>query len=70
MNATLTESRIRSGKEDDKIRVVFLQFWYEYAVFNADDLDGAAVVAQGQQSGKYYILTLDDTGHVINAELY
>jgi len=52
------------------IRTVFLRFWNEYAVFNADDVDGNEVVAQGQQSGKYYILTLDDDGHAVDADLY
>lgn len=53
----------------DNIREVFLRFWYEYAVFNIDDIDNHTVTAQGTCSGKYYILTLDDDLNVIDAEL-
>lgn len=52
------------------LREVFLRFWYEYAVFNTDDVDDGQVVAQGECSGKYYVLTLDDDLHVIDADLY
>lgn len=59
----------------DKIRVVFLRDWHEYALFNTDDIDydyydGTAVVAQGQQSGRHYILTLDASLSVIRSDLY
>lgn len=53
----------------DTIREVFLRFWHEYAVFNMDDIDGNEVVAQGECSGKYYILTLDENGSVIDDDL-
>lgn len=52
------------------IRSAFLPLWHEYVVYNALDIDGNSVAAQGQQSGKYYILTLDDEGHVLNADIY
>lgn len=57
---TTTESNIRS---------VFLTFWHEYAVFNTDGIYDNVVSAQGQCSGKYYALTLDDDLHVIDAEV-
>lgn len=53
-----------------EIRSVFIQMWHEYAVYNTRDVYGSEVVAQGQISGKYYVLTLDDDGRVIDAELY
>lgn len=52
------------------VREVFLRFWYEYAVFDTEDIDGNEVVAQGECSGKYYVLTLDDDGSVLDADLY
>lgn len=52
------------------IREVFLRFWHEYAVFNTEDIDDNQVIAQGQCSGKYYVLTLSDDLHVIKADLY
>lgn len=54
----------------DAIREVFLRFWHEYAVFNEEDVDGNEVVAQGECSGKYYILTLTDDLAVLDADLY
>ena len=54
----------------DTIREVFLRFWHEYAVFNIEDVDEGQVVAQGECSGKYYVLTLADDLSVIDAELY
>lgn len=54
----------------DNIRQVFLRFWHEYAVFNINDVDAGEVVAQGQCSGKYYILELDDNMSVLDASLY
>ena len=54
----------------DTIREVFLRFWHEYAVFNTDNIDDGQVVAQGTCSGKYYLLTLDDDGHVIDDDIY
>ena len=53
----------------DTLREVFLRFWHEYAVFNTEDIDGNEVIAQGQYSGKFYVLTLDDDGSVIDADL-
>jgi len=54
----------------DTIREVFLRFWYEYAVFNIEDVDNGIVTAQGTCSGKYYILTLDEDLNVLDADLY
>lgn len=54
----------------ETIREVFLRFWHEYAVFNIEDVDGGQVVAQGECSGKYYVLTLDDDLTVLDADLY
>jgi hypothetical protein len=54
----------------DSIRSAFLTFWHEYAVYNLEDIDGREVVAQGTCSGRYYVLTLDDDGHVTDAEAY
>ena len=51
------------------LRTAFLEDWYEHVVFNAKDIDGDKVIAQGQSSGKFYILTLDgDT--VVEAYLH
>lgn len=55
---------------NDTLREVFLRFWYEYAVFNTDDIDDVQVIAQGECSGKYYLLTLADDLSVIDADLY
>ena len=54
----------------ETIREVFLRFWHEYAVFNVQDVDDGHVVAQGECSGKYYVLTLDDDLSVLDADLY
>ena len=54
----------------DTLREVFLRFWYEYAAFNTDDVDDGQVVAQGECSGKYYVLTLDSDLSVLDADLY
>ena len=54
----------------ETIREVFLRFWHEYAVFNTADVDGGQVVAQGECSGKYYVLTLSDDLSVLDADLY
>lgn len=59
-----------STATNDTLREVFLRFWYEYAVFNTDDIDDGQVIAQGECSGKYYLLTLDDDGNVIDDDLY
>ena len=66
---------MNSSTRSDTIRVPFLRDYHEYALFNIDDVDpdyngNAAVVAQGQQSGRYYILTLDESFSVIHAGLY
>ena len=60
MNTTTTETT----------REVFLRFWHEYAVFNTADVDAGQVVAQGECSGKYYVLTLDNDLAVLDADLY
>lgn len=60
MNNTMTNT----------IREVFLRFWHEYAVFNTEDVDDGRVVAQGECSGKYYVLTLDSDLSVLDADLY
>ena len=52
------------------IREVFLRFWHEYATFDPGDVDDNQVVAQGECSGKYYVLTLADDLSVIDADLY
>lgn len=57
-------------EQTDTIREVFLRFWNEYAVFNTKDVSNNEVVAQGECSGRYYVLTLDDDLHVINDEIY
>lgn len=54
----------------ETIREVFLRFWHEYAVFNTEDVDDGQVVAQGECSGKYYVLTLTDDLSVLDADLY
>lgn len=54
----------------ETIREVFLRFWHEYAVFNTEDVDDGQVVAQGECSGKYYVLTLTDDMSVLDADLY
>ena len=54
----------------ETIREVFLRFWHEYATFNTEDIDGDQVIAQGECSGKYYILTLDRDGSVIDYDLF
>lgn len=54
----------------ETIREVFLRFWHEYAVFNTEDADDGQVVAQGECSGKYYVLTLTDDLSVLDADLY
>lgn len=54
----------------EEIRSVFLREWHEYAVFNTRDVDNGSVIAQGQISGKFYIITLDDTYHVITADIH
>lgn len=59
-----------STASKDTLREVFLRFWYEYAVFNTDDVYDGQVVAQGTCSGKYYVLTLAEDLSVIDADLY
>ena len=54
----------------DTIRSAFVPTWHEYVVFNVNDVDDNTVPAQGQQSGRYYILTLDDDMHVLDADIY
>lgn len=54
----------------DTLREVFLRFWHEYAVFNTEDVDAGQVIAQGECSGKYYVLTLDSDLSVIDDYLY
>lgn len=51
------------------LRCKFLEAWHEYAVYNIQDVDGNEVTAQGQQSGRYYVLTLDDDENVICSDL-
>lgn len=57
-----------AGKEST-IRSVFIEMWHEYATFNTEDVDDGRVIAQGTCSGKFYILDLDDTLRVIDAEI-
>lgn len=57
-------------KSADTIRQVFLRLWHEYAVFNTEDVDGNEVIAQGQCSGRFYVLTLDDNLAVIREDIY
>lgn len=52
------------------IRSGYLENWHETVVFNHKDIDDGQVVAQGQRSGKYYLLDLDDFLHIAHAELY
>ena len=59
-----------AAEASDTIREVFLRFWNEYAVFNTEDVDNGEVVAQGECSGKYYILKLDDDMNVVDYDLY
>ena len=59
-----------AAEASDTIREVFLRFWNEYAVFNTEDVDNGEVVAQGECSGKYYILKLDDELNVVDYDLY
>lgn len=54
----------------DRIRSAFLRFWHEYVVYNIDDIYDGAVTAQGQQSGRYYVLTLGSDGSIIDADIY
>lgn len=51
-------------------REVFVHFGNEYALFNTDDVDGDKVIAQGQTSGRFYTLTLDDDLSVLEEEIY
>ena len=51
------------------IRSSYLRDWRETVVYNTDDVDDGAVMAQGQTSGKYYTLTLDSAGNPAGAEL-
>ena len=57
-----------AGKENT-LRSVFIEMWHEYAVFNTEDVDDGRVIAQGTRSGKFYVLDLGDTLHVIDAEI-
>lgn len=59
-----------NGTKESTIMEVFLRFWYEYAVFDTRDVDNGQVVAQGECSGKYYVLTLDEELSVLDADLY
>ena len=59
-----------AAEASDTIREVFLRFWHEYAVFNTENVDNGEVVAQGECSGKYYILKLDDDLNVVDYDLY
>ena len=66
---------MNNSTRSDTIRVPFLLDYHEYALFNTNDVDpdyngSIAVVAQGQQSGRYYILTLDESFSVIHAGPY
>lgn len=59
-----------ASEASDTIREVFLRFWNEYVVFNTEDVGNGDVVAQGECSGKYYILKLDDDLNVVDYDLY
>lgn len=52
------------------IRSAYLDAWHETVVFNREDVDDGQVMAQGQTSGKYYILTIDNLLDIVDAELY
>ena len=52
------------------IRSAYLKAWHEDVVFNIDNVDDGQVVAQGQRSGKYYLLDLDDYMNIADAQLY
>lgn len=52
------------------IRSAYLEAWNEEVLFNINDVDDGQVIAQGQRSGKYYLLDLDDFMNVADAQLY
>jgi len=51
-------------------RSAYLEAWNEEVLFNIDDVDDGQVIAQGQRSGKYYLLDLDDFMNIADAQLY
>lgn len=52
------------------IRSAYLEAWNEEVLFNIHDVDDGQVIAQGQRSGKYYLLDLDDFMNIADAQLY
>ena len=63
-------NHIPTHTDGDGIFSGYLEDWHETVVFNHEDIDDGKVVAQGQKSGKYYLLDLDDFLCIAYAQLY
>ena len=55
------------------IKTYYSTSWFEAIVYNTRDVDNTSetdfVIGQGQKSGMFYLLALDETGHVIECDL-
>lgn len=55
------------------VRTYYSPSWFETIVYNTRDVDSTGetdlVVGQGQKSGAFYLLALDESGHVVECDL-